>query len=80
MTPGRMMIANLLPKNQMVPFDLINRPLRKGEVGELIDTVYRHCGQKESVIFCDQIMGMGFREAFRAGGPQLVEIAIEGKR
>ena len=66
-TPGRMMIANLLPKNRMVPFELINRPLRKGEVGELIDTVYRHCGQKESVIFCDQIMALGFREACRAG-------------
>ena len=34
---------------------------------QVIDTVYRHCGQKELVIFCDQIMGMGFREAFRAG-------------
>jgi DNA-directed RNA polymerase subunit beta' len=36
-------------------------------VGEVIDTVYRHCGQKESVIFCDQIMSLGFREAFKAG-------------
>ena len=34
---------------------------------QVIDTVYRYCGQKESVIFCDQIMGAGFREAFRAG-------------
>ena len=66
-TPGRMMLANLLPKNHMVPFDLVNRPLRKGEVGELIDTVYRHCGQKESVIFCDQIMTLGFTQAFKAG-------------
>ncbi|MDO7732816.1 MAG: DNA-directed RNA polymerase subunit beta', partial [Paracoccaceae bacterium] len=33
----------------------------------VIDTVYRYCGQKESVIFCDQIMGLGFREAFKAG-------------
>ena len=66
-TPGRMMIANLLPKNRMVPFELVNKPLRKGEVGELIDTVYRHCGQKESVIFCDQIMSLGFTQAFKAG-------------
>ena len=62
-----MKLATLLPKNANVPFDLVNRLLRKGEVGELIDTVYRHCGQKELVIFCDQIMGLGFREAFRAG-------------
>ena len=33
----------------------------------VIDTVYRYCGQKESVIFCDQIMTMGFRESFKAG-------------
>jgi DNA-directed RNA polymerase subunit beta' len=26
-------------------------------VQNVIDTVYRYCGQKESVIFCDQIMG-----------------------
>ena len=66
-TPGRMKLASLLPRNPMVPFDLINRPLRKGEVGEIIDTVYRHCGQKESVIFCDRIMTLGFTEAFKAG-------------
>jgi len=33
----------------------------------MIDTVYRHCGQKETVIFCDRIMTLGFREAFKAG-------------
>jgi DNA-directed RNA polymerase subunit beta' len=36
-------------------------------VQTVIDPVYRYCGQKESVIFCDQIMGLGFREAFKAG-------------
>src|SRR5208282_82493 len=29
--------------------------------------VYRHCGQKATVIFADQIMGLGFREAAKAG-------------
>jgi len=66
-TPGRMMLANLLPKNPNVPFEIVNRVLRKREVGEIIDTVYRHCGQKESVIFCDRIMSLGFTEAFKAG-------------
>jgi DNA-directed RNA polymerase subunit beta' len=33
----------------------------------MIDTVYRHCGQKETVIFCDRIMGLGFYHAFKAG-------------
>jgi DNA-directed RNA polymerase subunit beta' len=50
-----------------VPFDLINRLLTKKEISNLIDVVYRHCGQKETVIFCDKIMGLGFSYACRAG-------------
>ena len=66
-TPGRARLGALLPLNAKAPFELVNRLLRKKEVQQVIDTVYRFCGQKESVIFCDQIMGLGFREAFRAG-------------
>jgi len=66
-TPGRLRIGALLPLNAKAPFELVNRLLRKKEVQQVIDTVYRYCGQKESVIFCDQIMSLGFREAFRAG-------------
>ncbi|MFZ5751807.1 MAG: DNA-directed RNA polymerase subunit beta' [Pseudomonadota bacterium] len=66
-TPGRVRLGALLPLNAKAPFDLVNRLLRKKDVQNVIDTVYRYCGQKESVIFCDQIMGLGFREAFRAG-------------
>ncbi|MFN3973153.1 MAG: DNA-directed RNA polymerase subunit beta' [Gemmobacter sp.] len=66
-TPGRLRLGNLLPLNAKAPFDLVNRLLRKKDVQTVIDTVYRYCGQKESVIFCDQIMTLGFREAFRAG-------------
>ncbi|MEL7345953.1 MAG: DNA-directed RNA polymerase subunit beta', partial [Pseudomonadota bacterium] len=66
-TPGRVKLGALLPLNAKAPFDLVNRLLRKKEVQQVIDTVYRYCGQKESVIFCDQIMSMGFKEAFRAG-------------
>jgi DNA-directed RNA polymerase subunit beta' len=62
-----MKLGALLPLNAKAPFDLVNRLLRKKEVQQVIDTVYRYCGQKESVIFCDQIMTMGFREAFKAG-------------
>ncbi|GAB4382494.1 DNA-directed RNA polymerase subunit beta' [Albidovulum sp.] len=66
-TPGRVRLGALLPLNAKAPFDLVNRLLRKKDVQNVIDTVYRYCGQKESVIFCDQIMGLGFREAFKAG-------------
>jgi len=66
-TPGRLRLGGLLPLNAKAPFDLVNKLLRKKDVQAVIDTVYRYCGQKESVIFCDQIMGLGFREAFKAG-------------
>jgi DNA-directed RNA polymerase subunit beta' len=66
-TPGRMRLGALLPLNVKAPFSLVNRLLRKKEVQQIIDTVYRYCGQKESVIFCDQIMTFGFKEAFKAG-------------
>ncbi len=66
-TPGRMLINQILPKHQHVPFDLINRQLTKKNVSDVIDAVYRHCGQKECVIFADRLMGLGFGQAAKAG-------------
>ena len=66
-TPGRMMIAQILPKHPMVPFELINKQLTKKSVSDVIDMVYRHCGQKECVIFADRLMGLGFGQAAKAG-------------
>ena len=66
-TPGRMILGQLLPKNPKVPFDVVNKLMTKKEISNMIDTVYRQCGQKETVIFCDRIMATGFREAFKAG-------------
>jgi DNA-directed RNA polymerase subunit beta' len=42
------LLGDLLPLNAKAPFDLVNRLLRKKEVQQVIDTVYRYCGQKES--------------------------------
>ena len=66
-TPGRMMISEILPKHPKVSFDLINRVLTKKEISNTIDVVYRHCGQKKTVIFADKLMEIGFREACKAG-------------
>ena len=66
-TPGRMKIASLLPKNVNTGHKLVEKPLTKKEIGNLIDIVYRHCGQKATVVFADQLMGLGFREAAKAG-------------
>ncbi len=66
-TPGRMLVGECLPKNHTVPFDLVNRLLTKKELADVIDQVYRHTGQKDTVLFADAIMGLGFRHAFKAG-------------
>ena len=50
-----------------MPFSLINRQLTKKNVSDVIDMVYRHCGQKECVIFADRLMGLGFAQAAKAG-------------
>jgi len=66
-TPGRMMIGKLLPKSSKVPFSTANQLMTKKMISKMIDTVYRGCGQKETVIFCDRIMDLGFKHAARAG-------------
>ena len=66
-TPGRMLIGECLPKAHTVPFDVVNRLLTKKELGDVIDQVYRHTGQKDTVLFADAIMALGFRNAFKAG-------------
>ncbi|WP_372918030.1 DNA-directed RNA polymerase subunit beta' [Sandarakinorhabdus sp.] len=66
-TPGRLLLGETLPQSHKVPFETINRLLTKKEIGDVIDTVYRHTGQKETVLFADAIMALGFRHAFQAG-------------
>jgi DNA-directed RNA polymerase subunit beta' len=66
-TPGRMLIGECLPKSHKVPFEVVNRLLTKKEIGDVIDQVYRHTGQKDTVLFADAIMSLGFRNAFKAG-------------
>ncbi|TDI64207.1 MAG: DNA-directed RNA polymerase subunit beta' [Alphaproteobacteria bacterium] len=66
-TPGRMMISEVLPRHPELSFDVINKVLTKREVSNLIDIVYRSCGQKDTVIFCDRLMVLGFGNAFQAG-------------
>jgi len=66
-TPGRLLISELFPRHPDVPFSLINQPMTKKEISNVIDTVYRHCGQKDTVIFADRMMKLGFRYACISG-------------
>ena len=60
-------MASVLPKNHKIKFTIIDRLLTKKDVSEIIDTIFRFCGQKETVIFCDRIKTLGFKHAFKAG-------------
>jgi len=66
-TPGRVLLGQVLPKSPKMSFDVVNKLMTKREISGMIDTVYRHCGQKETVIFCDRVMALGFHHAFKAG-------------
>ena len=66
-TAGRFLLANLLPKNINNKFTLVDRLLPKKVVSEIIDHVFRFCGQKSTVIYCDKLKDLGFKHAFKAG-------------
>jgi len=65
-TAGRFILSSILPRHHKIKFALIDRVLSKKHVSEIIDSVYRFCGQKETVIFCDNIKALGFKHAFKA--------------
>src|SRR5262249_51732652 len=66
-TPGRVMLRAGLPKSAKISYDTATKHTAKREITSRNDQVYRHCGQKETVIFCDRIMALGFHHAFKAG-------------
>jgi DNA-directed RNA polymerase subunit beta' len=66
-TPGRVLLSEILPKHPDIPFTVVNRLLTKKDISNVIDVVYRHCGQKETVIFADHLMSLGFYHACMAG-------------
>ncbi|MCE2517227.1 MAG: DNA-directed RNA polymerase subunit beta' [Alphaproteobacteria bacterium] len=66
-SPGRAQLANIVPDSSSVPFEQVNKLMTKKEISAVIDYVYRYCGQKETVIFCDRLMAMGFKKACEAG-------------
>ncbi|WP_410520899.1 DNA-directed RNA polymerase subunit beta' [Candidatus Tisiphia endosymbiont of Sialis lutaria] len=66
-TLGRLIIGDLLPRNYNVGFKFVNKAMTKKDISGVIDLVYRHCGQKSTVIFADQLMKLGFKYACSSG-------------
>jgi DNA-directed RNA polymerase subunit beta' len=64
-TVGRALLSEILPPG--LPFELLNRPLKKKEISRLINAAFRRCGLRETVIFADKLMNSGFSYATTAG-------------
>jgi len=64
-TVGRSLLSEILPVG--LPFELINKALKKKEISKLINASFRRCGLRETVIFADKLMQAGFTIATRAG-------------
>jgi DNA-directed RNA polymerase subunit beta' len=64
-TVGRALLLEILPKG--LSFDLINVDMTKKAISGVINACYRQLGLKETVIFADQLMYMGFHYATRSG-------------
>jgi DNA-directed RNA polymerase subunit beta' len=64
-TVGRALLSEILPKG--LAFSNINKALKKKEISRLINTAFRKCGLKDTVVFADKLLQSGFRLATRAG-------------
>ena len=64
-TTGRALLSEIVPEE--IPFSVYNKVLGKKDLAELIDTAYRLTGNKKTVLLADHLMGMGFKQAMRAG-------------
>jgi hypothetical protein len=70
-TVGRALLSEILPKG--LPFSVLNKALKKKEISKLINTSFRKCGLKETVVFADKLLQNGFRLATKAG----ISIAVD---
>ena len=64
-TVGRALLSEILPHG--LPFSSLNKALKKKEISRLINSSFRRCGLRDTVIFADKLMQSGFRLATRGG-------------
>ena len=64
-TVGRALLYEIVPEG--IPFSEINQMMGNKDISRLINLCYRAVGLKETVIFADQIMYMGYEYSTRSG-------------
>ncbi len=66
-TAGRMIIGQLLPKSDNMPFDLVNKVMGQPDIKALLSTTYERCGDKAMILLADALKNTGFEQAARSG-------------
>ena len=66
-TPGKMILWDIIPRHPKIEYKIIDKLMNNKEISKLIDVVYRYCGQKETCIFADKIMALGFKYSTLSG-------------
>ncbi len=73
-TVGRAILSGILPKE--LDFELINKPLDSKAISSLINMAYRHSGLKETVIFADKLMYLGYEYSTKSGSSICVDDCV----
>ena len=66
-TAGRMILGELLPDCDEMPFDMVNKVMPRGEIKALLSTTYERCGDKAMIMLADALKNTGFEQAARSG-------------
>jgi len=64
-TVGRVILYSIVPDG--MPFSMVNQKMAKKQISHIINMCYRNVGLKETVIFADQLMYMGYRYSTWSG-------------
>ena len=70
-TVGRSLVYQIMPKG--IDFDQINKTMGNKDISKLINLCYRSVGLKDTVIFCDQLMYLGYEYSTLSGASIGVE-------
>ena len=73
-TVGRSILWGVVPEG--LSFDKINKTLTSKVVSDLINTSYRHCGLKATVIFADQLKNLGYEYSTKSGSSICVDDCV----
>lgn len=64
-TPGRVILSDIFPEN--IPFEQINKPLKKKDIAKLIEVCFYNAGPRATVAMVDKLKDLGFKYSTISG-------------